>query len=689
MKNQITLSLITVAILGLNGCGGSSNSTKSSEDVSSIQKLLKASEKHTKAEWIAIENAIQALDNTEGFNTMVLDSIEKNVASLSTVGVDKEMAYAMNSDAMYDDLTELDITDLDNQVAVECVDDDKCKEEAYSSIKLSLDIDKEMAYDMSVVYRGDDNELVNDKLVKKFTCEAGEVRTIQRYGFEDNFSTANGDENATASQQVQINPSVMAYNNNIGLFNYDTTQVNRQFGEEIKNLPSNITKGMFYIGLENHGSNDRMTLGNMDTDTSTLDYFGEDVLNLNWSQSGNVHYTELSSIMMEDGNSLKSYANANQKFDVYIQDDTYVDFITVATCSTPNPIKEVTTIVNKFECSEKETLVKIFGGEIDAFALATDANPIDPSSDLKTRRDVNTVYPNVDVSYDYTAYDHHFIDTLKLNLSSSQTVTQAEFNIGYKVIGSTLHSNDALYVGDFGTTHASGHFYDNTAPIIPQGWNVHDLTQNYGYVAKVNLFDLNNTLGTGKVANTMIAQNELDVYVQDDTAVDFTQLNLCVKDNCDEGAEEFELDLSQLASWTFKPSDAVENNVFNGTQHQGVWDDTLNWFDFENSHSDEVLEIPFCACSNTIVNINNLKADNSATVKLDGTLVASQTANDQDAMKRDDLGGTHEDGSLTLASGTNGGTNHVLRVDVHNLGSEFGVAMDGTLKFRGNLGKCQ
>ena len=691
MTKTTTLSLITVAILGLNGCGGEkSASTGTSDEVTSISKLSQASQKHSETEWLEIENLVQNLDNTEGFNTMLLGSMEKNVASLTKVGVDKEMAYAMNSDVMFDDLTQLDIADLDNQVAEECKDNDTCKEEAYASLHASVEIDKEMAYEMSVIYRDDIKKpSTMDKLLKEFTCEAGEVRTIQHYGVEDNFSTANGDENATASQQVQNNPSVMAYNNGIGLSNYDTNQVNRQFGEEVKNLPSNITKGMFYIGLENHGSNDRMTLGNIDTDTTTLDYFGEDVLGLGWNQSGKVHYSNLSGITMEDGNSLKDFANAHQKFDVYIQDDTYVDFITVATCSKPDPIKEVTTIVNKFECSEQDTLVKILGGKIDAFAPTGDAsNPIHPSSDLITRRDANTAYPGVDVTYDYTAYDHHFIDTLALNLSPSQTVTKAEFNIGYKVIGSNLASNDGIYVGDYGTNHAGGHLYETLYSIIPQGWNRYDLTSNYGYVANVNLFNLNNTLGTGNVKDTMISKNELDVYVQDDTAVDFTQLNLCVAGKC---GEDIEIDLSKLTNWTNKPSDAVEN----ATGTPSVWASDMNWIKFDNNGTDRTLEIPFCACGDTIANIEHLKGDNKANVEL-GTIFVTQPGNTGGitAFSADSMGGNHVDGTKTIA-GTGVGVNHVLKLNVHNFKSSqghntpFGVAIEGSLKFRGHLGKCE
>jgi hypothetical protein len=535
MKNITTLSLITVAILGLNGCGEESTLTNSNSNntqkVNAIQKLSDASTKHSKSDWIAIENGIQNLDNTEGFNTMLLNSIEKNVATLTYVGIDKEMAYATNSDAMFDDLTDLDIGDLDNQVVAECKEDESCKEMAYASLDTAVLIDKEMAYAIATDIRKDkEKPSTMDGLLKEFTCDAGLVRKVKFYGVEDNFSTANGDENATASQQVQTNPGVVAYFNNIGLSNYDTTQVNRQFAEEVKNLPINITKAKFYMGLQNHGSNDRLTIGNMDTNTSTLDFFGEDVLKLttdfNWNKNGSVYSQNFDNIILRDNTTLKDYAQTHNNFDVYVQDDTYVDFIAVATCSKPNPIKEVTNIVNKFECSENEKLVKIMGGEIDAFSPTTDTNPINPSATLANFRDTATVYPGVDVSYDYTAYDHHFIDTLTL---PTGYITKAEFNIGYKVIGSSLASNDAIYIGEYGTNHAGGHLYDNFFPIVPQGWNVNDIT-NYGHVAQVDLAILNNnTAGaTNTVFDTMKNNGFLDVYVQDDTAVDFTQLNLCI-----------------------------------------------------------------------------------------------------------------------------------------------------------------
>jgi hypothetical protein len=695
MKNLTTLSLITATILGLTGCGETSSTSKVTEDkieLSSLVELSKASKKHEISDWIAIENAIQNLDNTEGFNTMLLSSITKNIAVLSAVSIDKEEAYTTNADILYNDLIDLDIKELDNQVVAECTEDEKCKEEAYASLSVNLTIDKEEAYAIATDINKDSSTLYG--LLKEFTCESGLVRKVQYYGVEDNFSTANGEELAHPSTQVQNNPGIIAYNNGIGLSDYDTKKQNRQFAEEIKNLPLNITSGHLYIGLENHGQNDKITIGNMDTNSSTLDFFGEYILDLNpnfsWNKTGMIYNSSFSNIAFRDGLDLKNYLQNHNNFDVYVQDDTYVDFIAVATCYKPDPIKEVSEIINKFECSEQETLVKILGGTVDNFTAPID--PTTPRANLITQRDTNTAYPGVDVPYDYTSYDHHFIDTLNLGLTAGQTISKAQFNIGYKVIGSSLASNDAIYIGDFGTNHAGGHLYDTTSPIIPQGWNVNDIT-SYGHVAQVDLLTLvnNSTNASSSVGTTMENNNYLDVYVQDDTAVDFTQLNLCVKEGCDENAKEITLDLSQLASWTNKPSDAQENAL----NIPSAWASDMNWIKFDNNGTDRVLEIPFCACGDTLANITHLKGDNRANVELNGIFV-TQPGNTGGitAFSADSAGGNHVDGTQSIA-GTGIGVNHVLRLNVHNFKSSagnntpFGVAVEGTLTFKGNVGECQ
>jgi len=695
MKNLTTLSLITATIIGLTGCGGGESTSTPSEDkieLSSIKELSEASKKHKKSDWIAIENSIQNLDNTEGFNSMLLSSIDKNIATLNAVGVEKEEAYVTNSDLIYEDLINLEIEELDNQVVEECKEDETCKEEAYSSLYVDLTIDKEEAYAIASDINLDSKEPNTlNGLIKEFTCKTGLVKKVHHYGVADNFSTANGIEEANASMQVATNPSILAYNNGIGLSPYDTTLVNRIFAEEIKNIPSTLNYGRIYIGLENHGGNDTITLGNIDTNSTTTDFYSSKVIDLDqtqgWTKNTHIYSKSLSSILLNDGTNLQNYAKAHGKFDVYVQDDTYVDFIAVATCVKPDPIEEITGIVNKFECSEKETLLQILGGTIDAFNSTSDAPIANPSTALSNEADSNSIASHV--GYDTMNIDRHFAETLRL--PTGLNIHKAELNIGYKSLNSSLYTNDALYVGfiDSSSTsnYAGGHLYDNNNPISAQNWSQTTVTGGE-VVAKadLNLIVNNSGLTSGTVLNTLQTQNALDIYLQDDTAVDFTQLNLCVsKKPC---GEEISIDLSQLDSWTNRPDSAIEENVFNGTEYQGVWDDTLNWFNFGSNNSDATLEIPFCACGNTEVNIAHFKADNNATINLDSTLLVSQQGHDQDAMKRDDWGGNHVDGSQSV-QGTGTGVNHTLTMNVHNFGSYFGAGVEGKLEFRGHLGTCK
>ncbi len=706
-RNITTLSLITIAILSLNGCGGDSSSTKSSEQsVSSITKLSEASKKHSNTDWEVLTGQITDLDKPEKFNTMLSTTTEKNVALLTNVGINKEEAYAINSDMMYDDLVELDIQKLDEEVTTECQENEICKEEAYASIGLGIGIDKEEAYAMAEEVRGIDKEeayaiVVNDGLVKEFSCDAGEVKTVRHYGLEDVFSTANGVE-PTHQYPSDIDQNMINYNNNVnaGFANYDETHNNRLFLDDINNLPAGVTSGRFYIGLKSNGSslqgNDTISLGDFsgtnDRYAKALtglqgDGWQEDLVS-NSNPTTAIYSNDLSNIRlnMQAGNTtdtLLTLVQNNQRFGAYVQDDTSVDFITVATCSKKDPIKEIETVVNKFECSEKETMMKILGGEIDALAPGVDS--ASPSTSL----DGNVSYYQL-TGYDQTSPNKTLLDTLDLS-NVSGTITKAEFNLGYKSLGNPLTGNDTVHIGEYGVNHSGGRYilYPNGTNTDEPLWGITSIS-NGEIVRKVNLADINPTATPSMTMLDWIqGKSAFDVVVEDDTAVDFAQLNLCVAEKC---GEDVEIDLSQLANWTNKPSDAVENNVFNGTQYQGVWDDTLNWFDFENSHSDEVLEIPFCACGDTLVDIKHFKADNNATIKLDSTLVASQQGADQLAMIRDDMtkngvNGNHVDGTQSVA-GTGTGVNHTLRVDVHNFGSEFGVAMKGTLKFRGHLGQC-
>jgi len=525
MKNITTLSLITAAILGLNGCGG--DSTPKADNP--IEQLAKQSKKHSPSEWNNIDNQIKSLNHKDIFMILMPSVIDANIDTLTHVGIDEKEAKAVNADMIFDALTELHLDELDEQVAAECIDDAGCIEIAYNSLGSALTIDKEEAYAVAMESK---KATTMKKLLKEFTCDAGLVRKVQWYGVEDNFSTANGDEVPHPSAQLLSIPSI----NNGTLVNYDNPQMNKHFAEEVKNLPSNITKGHFYIGMDNQGDNDRISIGNIDNNTTTLDLYAKDIKNNpDLTKTGHVYHAALSDIHFMDtaSTSLKAYANATGRFDVFVQDDTPVDFIAVATCSKPNPITEIEHVVDKFECNEKEgKLFQIVGGTKDAFSPTSD-QAANPSSSLLT----NAQPYAATTGYDATQYDKNLLDTL--SLPTGVTITKAEFSVGYKPLNSSLHTNDTIHIGKYGSHHAGGRyiFYPGSTPSTQNAtepfWVPHTILDGNGNVVEtirtVNLANISTTNSGVNMLNWIQGKSEFEVRIEDDTSVDFVQLNLCAK----------------------------------------------------------------------------------------------------------------------------------------------------------------
>jgi hypothetical protein len=531
MKNITTLSLITATILLINGCGEQSSPKTTNQVDNPIEQLAKASKKHSKSDWDKINSEIKSLAHKDIFMIIMPTSIKANVDNLTYVGIDKDEAYAVNADIMFDKLNELDLADLDNQVVAECHDDTTCQEIAYKSLESALTIDKDKAYAIAMDIHKDNTQTTMEKLLTDFTCEAGLVKTVQWYGVDDNFSTANGDEIAHPSAQLQSIPSI----NNGTLVNYDSSEINKHFAEEVKNLPINITEGHFYIGMKNQGDNDRISIGNIDNNTTTLDLYVKDIKNNpDLTKTGEVYHAALSDIHFMDtaSTSLKAYANATGRFDVFVQDDTPVDFIAVATCSKPNPITEIGNVVDKFECNEKEgDVFKIIGGTKDAFSPASD-QAANPSSSLLA----NAQPYAATTGYDATQYDKNLLDTL--SLPTGVTITKAEFSVGYKPLNSSLHTNDTIHIGKYGVNHAGGRyiFYPGSTPNTQNAtepfWVVHPILDGNGNVVEtirtVNLANISTNTSLNML-NWIQGKSEFEVRIEDDTSVDFVQLNLCAK----------------------------------------------------------------------------------------------------------------------------------------------------------------
>jgi hypothetical protein len=473
---------------------------------------------------------INLSNNSFYFTQTLLSIIQKNLMFLKLSNIEEMEAKKINISFILKTLKSFNIENFDNDVSEECKDDKKCINETLNLLSSSLLLDKKK---IDAIIPKKDTVSVN---IENFSCQAGEIKTIQQYGVKDLFSTANGSEPAHPHPVTALIPSFVTYNNNhnAGFSNYDNSQVNRQFLENIHNLPANINSGRFYISLKSNGtslqSNDGLVIGDIVAINRYYQggsQFFSDLASDGWVQftNANIHtfWNDFSNILFQNGTTtlLQHVAN-NNHFDVYIQDDTSVDYITVVTCSQPTPIQTITTIVNNFECSEHERLIKILGGEIDAFSQITDTPPANPANHLTSL----VSYPTT--GYDETHADRHFLETLYLP-TTMHNITKAELNIGYRPLNNVLQHNDGLNVGHYNTNYASGKLSPTaTNSILTQGWNIHNIS-NGEKVIQANLADVNNSTGTGNLFSTALSTGHIDIYVQDDTAIDFTQLNLCVK----------------------------------------------------------------------------------------------------------------------------------------------------------------
>jgi len=170
-----------------------------------------------------------------------------------------------------------------------------------------------------------------------------------------------------------------AYNSNVGqatTSGYDETSNNRFFADNINNLPSGIIKGRFYIGLKSNGSslqgNDQIVIGKFGVVGS---YFSERLsllTSVNGTQSyfqpwsnqlvsttvptTDILWQDFSNIKIGPSTSLLDHVQTNSQFDAFVQDDTSVDFITVASCSKKDPVVEITPILENFQCKTSQGL---------------------------------------------------------------------------------------------------------------------------------------------------------------------------------------------------------------------------------------------------------------------------------------------------------------------------------------------
>jgi hypothetical protein len=153
------------------------------------------------------------------------------------------------------------------------------------------------------------------------------------------------------------------------------------------------------------------------------------------------------------------------------------------------------------------------------------------------------------------------------------------------------------------------------------------------------------------------------------------------------------VDLSLANSWVNSAgSNPVVNNVFDGTQYQGiVWDGALSWFDFGSaSNVTHKLKQDFCSCGGGKVIIDEFKSDNMGYIDLNN--LTNQTANrivsrTQYSQSTMASWGPSESGNNTF-SGTGNGVDFNLEFGVQNVSGPSGGGTKGRLEFIGHLGAC-
>lgn len=158
-------------------------------------------------------------------------------------------------------------------------------------------------------------------------------------------------------------------------------------------------------------------------------------------------------------------------------------------------------------------------------------------------------------------------------------------------------------------------------------------------------------------------------------------------------SEYVTVDLSLANSWANSAGNPpVVNNVFDGTQYQGiVWDGALSWFDFGSaSNVTHKLNQDFCSCGGGKVIIDEFKSDNMGYIDLNN--LTNQTANrivsrTQYSQSTMASWGPSESGSNTF-SGTGNGVDFNLELGVQNVSGPSGGAVKGRLEFIGHLGAC-
>ena len=493
-----------------------------SQELSILQAMVDAD--HLKDD--DVEN-IKIMEGKDTFDEVLLKSMLLNLNNYLKNSMQVRNAMEANLQELgrvfIDDLP---IKQLPARIEEYCKGDTTCIKETIENFHVNLDTDEQDIYTIAQAKRV--QKLLNDKLLETFQCNENELRTIKHYGIEDIFNLANGRELTRPS------PNVLARVNREQIVHYDESRMNSIFAEDVRKLPMRMRKGKLFIGLKKDdellNDGDRIFIGQYGSDnffSSTLRTLHEkngwlhQTINNN-TPTTDIYFNDFKNIVLSEKGTLLDYLTIKNHFDVVVEKNTAVDFITVATCSKKDPRAEIQVMLNAFECPTGSRLVQIAGGTADAFDIESE-KPATPSEILLSRIDKSFI------DYDQEAHNKFFAETL--NLPNEPTITQAQFSVGLKPMEKFLYQNDTIHIGNYEMDeYARFKLYGNDENSIFNQWTRGMIISNGERVYQTNLADINLTNGTGSLFELIQSNNRLlDIVIQNDTIVDFTYLNLCFK----------------------------------------------------------------------------------------------------------------------------------------------------------------
>ncbi len=192
--------------------------------------------------------------------------------------------------------------------------------------------------DISPVYTTSEETIVNKVWFRIIADQCTPTTYVFEAGIEDNF--ANGTESSSPSAALADVLATYPH----GTRDFDQMTEDRVFGHTFSNLPENILAATLEVTL-------RAGITLPGNDSIALDYnngifsYGSMISDLvgSWNDNDIASLTLNLDNLPGSSTSILSSINADHALDIYIQDDTGIDFarLTVVACSIPDEVEEL------------------------------------------------------------------------------------------------------------------------------------------------------------------------------------------------------------------------------------------------------------------------------------------------------------------------------------------------------------